>query len=250
MRATVPVIRVHGLTSHALTIVQRLCATDFRVIVGDDKLLDRQDRALAVVRQLEAGNEAAWQGGSTRQVLVLVLVQQGQFSGMAMPVSAHATVVMNLTVARDRLALLALFASFLAESPNRRIAESLTLRSLRSPLLWQVTQIQRRIDLCLSEQRLSARLGVTSTTLRRWFEHDGPMAPCRFMQWIRLLEVADRVEHTQLSASRVVELLGLPDPDSVRRTLKKLAGLPLHELREVGGREQLASCFATAVSAK
>ena len=76
------------------------------------------------------------------------------------------------------------------------------------------------------------------------------MAPCRFMQWIRLLEVADRVEQTQLSASRVVELLGLPDPDSVRRTLKKLAGLPLHDLRGVGGRERLASCFATAVGAK
>ena len=151
----------------------------------------------------------------------------------------------NLTSAHQRLALLARLAVLArratgdgrrATGDGRRATGDGSEFAMVS-LYWQVASIQRGFSLQLTERELSNRLGISPSTLRRWFHRAGSLAPERFMQWVRMYEVASRLAGGKSSAAQVAQLLGFEHLSAVRRTMRQLVSMPLVTLRSSVGQE-------------
>ena len=120
----------------------------------------------------------------------------------------------------------------------------------RIPLHAHVALVQGVLDLQLRERTLTKRLNIAPATLRRWFAREGDVSPCHFFQWLRLHAMARSINESDAAAARISESLGFANFDSVRRSLKRLSGLTITELRSENGQQKLRERMAAALAAR
>ena len=137
--------------------------------------------------------------------------------------------------ARQRLALLARLGDVFRSATGNGNGREFYL----VPLYWQVSNVMRGFSLQLTECGLSGRLNIDPSTLRRWFHRVGAIGPERFMQWVRLYEIARHVAKHGESVERTALRFGFANAASIRRTLRVVARTPVAALRTKVGSERL-----------
>ncbi len=232
-------VRTLGLSASVCHELSRLCAPSI-VIFRDGAHQEAATVLLAELRPLESVYEISSRPAGRPEQFVSVR--------RSLPPEAWAdpiTKVAHFDVAdpRSRLSLLAWLATIWADRPGVTIG---ALR-FRSPLYAHVAQIQRVLDLQLTETTLAKRLSIAPVTLRRWFAREGNVCPCHFFQWLRLHALARCIGESDAAAARISESLGFANCDSVRRSLKRLSGLTISELRSEDGQQRFRHRMATAL---
>lgn len=206
--------------------------------------------SLVVLRQQESGELRALvavamreAGGLEQSGPAIAVSCDAEFATQRM--SAPLAESYDLTDARTRLALLARLAS-LAEGAERTARpKKRETRGVDAPcaLYEVVIAIIRGFDLHLTLRALARRVGISTSTLRRWFSLCGRLGPARFMDWVRMLAVVEGLAEGA-TVAMVAHKLGFLSGESVRRTLRRLVDLPLVSLRSQTGLDE----FATAMS--
>lgn len=235
-------VRTLGLNASVCHELSRLCAPSI-VILRDDAHQENATLLLAEVRPLENVYEMTSRPtGCSEQFVSVRRSLHSELGADPITKMAH----FDVADPRSRLSLLAWLATICADRPG------VTMGALRfrSPLYAHVAQIQRVLDLQLTETTLAKRLSIAPVTLRRWFAREGDVCPCHFFQWLRLHALARRIAESDAASARISESLGFANGDSVRRSLKRLSGLTISELRSEHGQQNFRHRMATALEGR
>ena len=154
------------------------------------------------------------------------------FNEPVRPAIAH----LDLAQPADRLSLLGMIAKLSQEkqsagathSSDKAILSDLFLNV--RPLYQLVWRLQTTFDLQLRVGALARRLACSERTLRRLFHDQGRVTPERLLQWIRMGEVAVALRRGA-TVEEVARQLGFEHAESMRRSMRGLAGLTLSSLR-------------------
>lgn len=92
------------------------------------------------------------------------------------------------------------------------------------PLYGLCASVQMAFSLHVSVHDMSARLGCSEQTIRRWFRHSGKLRPERLFQWIRMCVVAHSVRRG-VTVEVASAAFGFQHVESIRRSMRLLTGL-------------------------
>ena len=145
----------------------------------------------------------------------------------------------DVSKAAERLTLLARLAQLAAPLCTAQPYGSCQLYE-------QVAVIQRVFSLHMTERDLAQRLGVDTSTLFRLFRRAGRLSPRRFLQWVRMYELAQRLAGTSVSAEVLAGDLGFRHAESAGRTMRKVVGMPIVALRTAEGLRQFTERMTAA----
>ncbi len=154
---------------------------------------------------------------------------------------------------RQRLTLLARLASLVEWHGTARHGTKVHALFSSCQLYEQIALIQRTFSLHLSERGLADRVGMNPSTLFRLFQQVGRVSPARFLQWVRMHELAKRLAGGTSSVELIAHELGFHHAESARRTLRNVVGMSIASLRTTEGlvefeRQMVAACERAAAA--